>query len=33
MKLFVSNGTSIWNGFPIRLGRESEITLITLKSR
>ena len=33
MKLYVSNGTSIWNGFPIRLGHESEITLITLKSR
>ena len=31
MKLYVSNGTSIWNGFPIRLGRESEITLITLR--
>ncbi len=33
MKLYVSNGSSIWNGFPIRLGRESEITLITLKSK
>lgn len=33
MKLYVSNGTSIWNGFPIRLGHESEITLITLRSR
>ena len=33
MKLYVSNGTSIWNGFPIRLGHESEITLLTLKSR
>ena len=32
MKLYVSNGTGIWNGFPVRLGRESEITLITLKS-
>lgn len=30
MKLYVSNGTGIWNGFPVRLGRESEITLITL---
>lgn len=33
MKLYVSNGTLIWNGFPIRLGRESEITLITLKRK
>ncbi len=33
MKLYVSNGTSIWNGFPIRLGHESEITLLTLRSR
>ena len=33
MKLYVSNGTGIWNGFPIRLGHESEITLITLRSR
>ena len=32
MKLYVSNGSGIWNGFPIRLGRESEITLITLHS-
>ena len=30
MKLYVSNGTGIWNGFPIRLGRPAEITLITL---
>ena len=33
MKLYVSNGSSIWNGFPIRLGHESEITLLTLRSR
>lgn len=32
MELYVSNGTGIWNGFPVRLGREAEITLITLKS-
>ena len=31
LTLYVSNGTAIWNGFPIRLGRPSEITLITLK--
>ena len=33
MKLYVSNGTGIWNGFPIRLGHGSELTLITLRSR
>jgi len=33
MKLYVSNGTGIWNGFPIRLGHNSEITLVTLKRR
>lgn len=31
MKLFISNGTGIWNGFPIRLGRHSEIAILTLK--
>ena len=31
MKLYVSNGSGIWSGFPVRLGRESEITLITLR--
>ena len=31
MKLYVSSGTGIWNGFPVRLGHESEITLITLQ--
>jgi predicted MPP superfamily phosphohydrolase len=30
MKLYVSNGTGLWNGFPIRLGRPSEITQIVL---
>ena len=30
MKLYVSNGTGIWNGFPVRLGRPSEITLLRL---
>ncbi len=25
--LYVSNGTGIWNGFPVRLGRPAEITL------
>lgn len=28
--LYVSNGTGIWNGFPFRLGKPSEITLLTL---
>ncbi len=30
MKLYVSNGTGLWNGFPIRLGRTAEITEIVL---
>ena len=29
MALYVSNGSGIWNGFPVRLGRPSEITLLT----
>ncbi len=33
MKLYVSNGSGIWNGFPVRLGRPSEITLLTLTRR
>jgi predicted MPP superfamily phosphohydrolase len=32
MKLYVSNGTGLWPGFPIRLGVSSEIALIVLKS-
>lgn len=32
MSLYVSNGTGIWNGFPIRLGKPSEITVLTLRS-
>ena len=32
MSLYVSNGSGIWNGFPFRLGKPSEITLITLHS-
>ncbi len=31
MQLYISNGTGIWSGFPVRLGRRSEITVITLK--
>lgn len=32
MKLFVSTGISLWNGFPIRFGVPSEIPLIILRS-
>ena len=32
MQLYVSNGTGIWNGFPVRIGCPSEITVLTLKS-
>lgn len=32
MHMYVSNGTGLWNGFPIRLGRPSEITQIVLRS-
>ncbi|KMM78285.1 metallophosphoesterase [Pseudomonas deceptionensis] len=32
MRLYVSNGTGLWNGFPIRLGRAAEITEIVLRS-
>lgn len=31
MQLYVSNGTGLWNGFPIRLGVPAEITEFTLK--
>lgn len=29
-QLYISNGTGMWSGFPIRLGIPSEITIITL---
>jgi predicted MPP superfamily phosphohydrolase len=32
MMLYVSNGTGLWGGFPIRLGFPSEITYITLRA-
>ena len=32
LQLYVSRGTGLWYGFPIRLGISSEITLITLKA-
>lgn len=31
MTLYVSNGTALWNGFPIRLGVPAEITSIVLR--
>jgi len=32
MTLYVSNGTALWPGFALRLGRPSELTRITLRS-
>lgn len=31
MRLYVSNGAGLWAGFPLRLGRPSEITEIVLR--
>lgn len=31
MQLYVSNGSGLWNGFPIRLGVPSEMTELTLR--
>lgn len=33
MQLYVSNGTGIWNGFPVRIGCSAEITVLTLKNK
>ena len=33
MKLYVSRGTNLWKGFPVRIGVPSEITLITLSRK
>lgn len=33
MTLYVSNGTALWPGFALRLGRPSEMTRITLRAR
>ncbi len=33
MTLYVSMGTGLWNGFPVRLGRPSEITQIVLRAK
>lgn len=32
-QLYVSNGTSLWSGFPVRLGRPAEITLLILNRK
>ncbi|KQS69639.1 metallophosphoesterase [Methylobacterium sp. Leaf361] len=32
MRLYVSNGTGLWPGFALRLGRPSELTRITLRA-
>lgn len=31
MKLYVNQGTDVWNGFLLRLGTVGEISLLTLK--
>ena len=31
MQLYVNNGTALWPGFAMRLGRPSELTRITLR--
>lgn len=33
MVLYVSNGTALWPGFALRLGRPPEITRITLRAQ
>ncbi len=33
MVIFVSNGTGIWSGFPVRLGRPAEIALLHLRCK
>jgi predicted MPP superfamily phosphohydrolase len=32
MQLYVNNGTALWPGFALRLGRPSELTVITLRN-
>jgi predicted MPP superfamily phosphohydrolase len=32
MTLYVSNGTALWPGFALRLGRPPELTRITLRT-
>ena len=31
MQLYVNNGTALWNGFALRIGVPSELTVITLR--
>lgn len=33
MQLYVNNGTAMWNGFALRIGVPSELTVITLRRR
>jgi predicted MPP superfamily phosphohydrolase len=33
MQLYVNNGTALWPGFALRLGRPSELTVITLRKK
>jgi predicted MPP superfamily phosphohydrolase len=33
MQLYVNNGTALWPGFALRLGRPSELTVFTLRAR
>jgi len=33
MTLYVNNGTGIWPGFALRLGKASELTRITLRRK
>ena len=33
VKVFISNGAGIWSGFPVRLGRSSEIVLLRLRCK
>jgi len=33
MQLYVNNGTALWPGFALRLGRPSELTVFTLRKR
>jgi predicted MPP superfamily phosphohydrolase len=33
MQLYVNNGTALWPGFALRLGRPSELTVFTLRRR
>ena len=31
LRLYINQGTYLWNGFPLRIGTTGEVTLITLK--